>query len=77
MYFREYSNSSDTLKEWAKQLNIVNKGTYPLYPTVESTLSHWRSILNRNIGTNTFDFNGNADSTIRNWKEKLNGIYNR
>ena len=77
MYFRQYSTNADTLKEWAKQLNVVNKASYPLYPTVESTLSHWRSILNQNIGTYTFDFNGDADSTIHNWKEKLNGIYNR
>lgn len=77
MYFRQYSTNSDTLKEWARQLNVVNKANYPLYSTVESTLSHWRSILNQNVGTNTFDFNGDVDSTIYNWKEKLNGIYNR
>lgn len=77
MYFRQYSTNADTLKEWAKQLNVVNKASYPLYPTVESTLSHWRSILNQNIGTNTFDFNGDASSTIYSWKDKLNGIYNR
>ena len=77
MYFRQYSTNEDTLKEWARQLSVVNKANYPLYPTVESTLSHWRSILNQNIGTNTFDFNGDSDSTIYNWKEKLNRIYNR
>ena len=77
MYFRQYSSNADTLKEWAKQLNVVNKASYPLYPTVESTLSHWRSILNQNIGTNTFDFNGDVSSTIYSWKDKLNGIYNR
>lgn len=77
MYFRQYSTNADTLKEWAKQLNVVNKASYPLYPTVESTLSHWRSILNQNIGTNTFDFNGDVSSTIYSWKDKLNGIYNR
>jgi len=77
MYFREYSTNSDTLREWARQLNILNKGNYPLYQTVESTLSHWKLVLNQNIGTNTFDFDGDADSTIYNWKEKLNGIYNR
>lgn len=77
MYFRQYSTNADTLKEWAKQLNVVNKGNYPLYPTVEQTLSHWKATLNKNIGTNTFDFSGNVDSTIYNWKEKLNGIYNR
>ena len=77
MYFRQYSTNADTLKEWARQSNVANKASYPLYPTVESTLSHWKSILNQNIGTNTFDFNGNADSTIYNWKNKLNGIYNK
>lgn len=77
MYFRQYSTNADTLKEWARQLNVANKASYPLYPTVESTLSHWKSILNQNIGTNTFDFDGNADSTIYNWKNKLNGIYNK
>ena len=45
MYFREYDSSSSTLKEWAKQLNVVNKGNYPLYSTVEQTLSHWQSII--------------------------------
>lgn len=77
MYFRQYSTNADTLKEWARQLNVVNKANYPLYSTVESTLSHWKNILNQNVGTNTFDFDGNADSTIYNWKNKLNGIYNR
>lgn len=76
MYFRQYSTNADTLKEWARQLNVINKANYPLYPTVEATLSHWKNTLNANIGTNTFDFNGNADSTIYNWKNKLNGIYN-
>ncbi len=77
MYFRRYSANSDTLKEWARQLNVVNKGSYQLYPTVESTLSHWKSILNNAVGVNTFDLSNNADSTINNWKEKLNGIYNK
>lgn len=77
MYFRQYSTNADTLKEWARQLNVVNKASYPLYPTVESTLSHWRSILNQTIGTNSFDFDRNADSTIYKWKEKLNKIYNK
>jgi hypothetical protein len=77
MYFRRYSKNSDTLKEWARQLNVVNKGSYQLYPTVESTLSHWKSILNNAVGVNTFDLSNNADSTINNWKEKLNGIYNK
>lgn len=77
MYFRRYSTNSDTLKEWARQLNVVNKGNYQLYPTVESTLSHWENILNSAVGVNTFDLSNNADSTINNWKEKLNGIYNK
>ncbi len=77
MYFRRYSTNSDTLKEWARQLNVVNKGNYQLYPTVESTLSHWKNILNSAVGVNTFDLSNNADSTINNWKEKLNGIYNK
>lgn len=77
MYFRRYSTNSDTLKEWARQLNVVNKGSYQLYPTVESTLSHWKSILNNAVGVNTFDLSNNADSTINNWNEKLNGIYNK
>lgn len=75
MYFRKYSSNEDTLKEWAKQLNVVNKGNYPLYENVENTLSHWKITLNHNIGTNSFDFKGNADSTIYDWKEKLNNIY--
>lgn len=77
MYFKRYSTNEDTLKEWAKQLNIVNKGNYPLYGTVERTLSHWKVILNQNIGTNTFDLGNSVDSTIYSWKEKLNNIYNK
>lgn len=77
MYFREYDSSSSTLKEWSKQLSVVNKGNYPLYPTVEQTLSHWQSILNQNIGTNTFGISGTAEATISNWKDKLNVIYNK
>ena len=77
MYFRQYSTNADTLKEWARQLKVVNKANYQLYPTVESTLSHWKNVLNTNTGINNFDFVGNADSTIYNWKEKLNQIYNR
>lgn len=76
MYFRQYSTNADTLKEWARQLKVVSKSNYPLYPTVESTLNHWKNILNRSTNLNTFDFDGNADSTIYNWKEKLNQIYN-
>lgn len=77
MYFREYSTNSDTLKEWARQLNVANKASYQLYPTVEATLSHWRPILNKSTGMNSFDLGSSADSTIYNWKNKLNGIYNR
>ena len=76
MYFRQYSTNADTLKEWARQLKVVNNANYPLYPTVESTLSHWKSTLNQSTGLNTFDFNGDVNSTIYNWKEKLNKIYN-
>ena len=77
MYFRKYSTNQDTLKEWARQLNIVNKGTYPLYETEDKTLNHWKGILNKNIGVNTFDLGSNVDSTITMWKDKLNNIYNK
>lgn len=77
MYFRKYSSNEATLKEWAKQLNVVNKGSYPLYETVDKTLSHWKVLLNKNIGINTFDISNSDDSTIYNWKEKLNNIYNK
>lgn len=77
MYFRQYSTNQDTLREWAKQLNVVNKGNYPLYDSVGKTLEHWKVLLNRNIGINTFDLNNSEDSTIYNWKEKLNNIYNK
>lgn len=77
MYFRQYSDSPSTLKEWARQLNVANKGNYPLYSTVEQTLSHWQNILNQNIGTNTFTIYGTAEQTISNWQDKLNLIYNK
>lgn len=77
MYFRQYDSNSATLKEWAKQLNVVNKGNYPLYSTVEQTLSHWQTILNQNIGTNTFGIANTAEQTISNWQNKLNIIYNK
>lgn len=77
MYFRQYDSSPATLKEWAKQLNVVNKGNYPLYPTVEQTLSHWQSVLNQNVGTNTFDLSKTPEATISNWQNKLNIIYNK
>ena len=77
MYFRQYSDNSSTLKEWAKQLNVVSKGNYPLYETVDKTLDHWKSILNQNIGTNSFGLSGTAEQTITNWQNKLNIIYNK
>ena len=77
MYFRTYSSNKDTLKEWAKQLNIVNKGYFPLYDTESKTLSHWKNILNQNLNTNTFDIRGDVDLTLNIWKEKLNNIYNK
>ena len=76
MRFRTYDSNSATLKEWARQLNVANKGTYPLYPTVENTLNHWKDELNKNIGMNTFTTYSTADLTLSNWKDKLNGIYN-
>ena len=77
MYFRQYSDSPSTLKEWAKQLNVVNKGNYPLYSTVEQTLSHWQTILNQNIGTNTFELSETPEQTIKSWQDKLNIMYNK
>ncbi len=76
MRFRTYDDNAATLKEWARQLNVANKGTYPLYPTVENTLSHWKDELNKNIGTNTFSLHQDSDSTLNNWKDKLNSLYN-
>ena len=77
MYFRQYSDSPSTLKEWARQLNVANKGNYPLYSTVEQTLYHWQTILNQNIGTNTFGLSNTSEATISNWQDKLNIIYNK
>lgn len=77
MRFRQYEDNTATLKEWARQLNIANKGTYPLYPTIENTLSHWKNELNKNIGINTFSLSDTPEATIYNWQEKLNGIYNK
>lgn len=77
MRFREYSDNSATLKEWSKQLTIVNNGIYPLYSTVENTLDHWKHILNKNIGTNTFGISNTPENTLQDWKEKLNKIYNK
>lgn len=76
MRFRQYEDNSATIKEWAKQLNVVNKGIYPLYPTVENTLSHWKDELNKQIGINTFSLGNTPEATLRNWQDKLNGIYN-
>lgn len=76
MRFRQYSNNGATLKEWARQLTIANKGIYRLYPTVDTTLYHWKDELNKNIGTNTFALKNTAEETLYNWQEKLNGLYN-
>ena len=77
MYFRRYTTNKDTLREWSRQLNVANKGNYPLYDTEEKTLSHWKTILNQNIGINTFDLGNSTDATINSWKDKLNNIYNK
>ena len=76
MRFRIYNDNSATLKEWARQLNISNNGTYPLYSTVENTLNHWKDELNKNIGINSFSLLKTPEDTLNNWKDKLNGIYN-
>lgn len=76
MRFRQYSDTSATLKEWAKQLNATNKGIYPLYPTVENTINHWKNELNKTLQTNTFGISNTPESTLKNWQDKLNGIYN-
>ena len=77
MYFRQYGDNSATLKEWSRQLNVANKGKYPLYSTIENTLNHWKDELNKNIGTNTFNLSNSSEATISNWQNKLNGIYNK
>ena len=77
MIFRQYSTTEATVKEWARQLNIANKGIYRLYPTLERTLSDWKNELNKNIGINTFSILNNPESTLKNWQEKLNSIYNK
>lgn len=76
MRFRQYSDNSSTVKEWAKQLNVSNKGIYQLYPTVEQTLSHWKNELNKNIGTNTFKEGSTVEATLQDWQNKLNTLYN-
>ena len=77
MRFRQYGDNTATLREWARQLNSSNSGIYPLYPTIENTLSHWKNELNKNIGVNTFSVQSTPEATIINWQEKLNGIYNK
>lgn len=77
MRFRQYGDNTATLKEWARQLNVANKGIYPLYPTIENTLNHWKNELNKNIGINTFSIQSTPEATLYNWQEKLNGIYNK
>lgn len=76
MRFRQYADNSATLKEWGRQLNVANNGTYPLYSTVENTLNHWKDELNKNIGVNTFSLLDTPEATLHNWQNKLNGIYN-
>ncbi len=77
MYFKLYSNNSATLKEWSRQLNVINKENYPLYSTVNQTLSHWKTILNKNVGINTFELGNSEESTLSSWKNKLNNYYNK
>ncbi len=77
MYFKLYKTKEDTIKEWSRQLNIINNGNYPLYETVSKTLSHWKETLNNNLGMNTFELKENEESTISGWKDKLNYIYNK
>lgn len=76
MRFRRYGDNQSTLKEWSKQLNVVNKGIYTLYPTEENTLGHWKDELNKNIGINTFRLAETPEKTLEHWKDKLNEIYN-
>lgn len=77
MYFRQYSDNSSTLKEWSRQLGIVSNGNYPLYATIEQTLSHWKNILNTNLETNTFNTYSTPEQTLSNWQDKLNTMYNK
>lgn len=76
MFFRQYSNHSDTLKEWSRQLGVASNYYYPLYPTIEQTLSHWKDSLNTTLQTNTFYVYSTPEQTLGNWQEKLNGLYN-
>ena len=77
MYFRQYGDNSATLKEWSRQLGVVSKNNYPLYPTIENTLEHWKNILNTSLETNTFNTYKTPEATIRDWQNKLNGLYNQ
>lgn len=77
MYFRQYGDNSATLKEWAKQLYVSTQNNYPLYPTIEQTLSHWKHTLNNTIGSNTFTTYETPEATIYNWQNKLNQLYNK
>lgn len=77
MYFRQYGSNEATLKEWSRQLTISNKGNYRTYPTVQSTLIHWKPILNSRVGSNIFDISSTNEATISNWQNKLNNIYNK
>ncbi len=76
MRFRQYSDNAATLKEWAKQLNVATKGIYPLYPTVENTINHWKDELNKTTGMNTFSVLSTSESTLKTWQDKLNEFYN-
>lgn len=77
MRFRQYSDTSSTVKEWSRQLRVSNSGIYKLYPTVESTLDNWKNELNKIIGTNTFTTYGTAEQTLNDWQNRLNSIYNK
>lgn len=76
MRFRQYGNNSATLKEWSRQLGVASNNNYPLYPTVEQTLEHWKNILNTTLKTNTFNTYSTPETTIHNWQDKLNYLYN-
>ena len=77
MYFRQYEDNSATLKEWSRQLGVASKSNYPLYPTVEQTLNHWKNILNTNLETNTFNTCSTSEAPIYNWQKQLNSLYNK
>ena len=75
MFFRQYSDVASTLKEWAKQLTVANKGRYTLYSTAENTLNHWKNELNNNLGVSTFSLSNTPEATINDWENKLNSLY--